>query len=228
MDIIAKVLFYSAIVVVVLAFATFAFLMWKIVKTKKKIKQDQLLLLQNLIESENEQKLIEREDFGQSIPELEQYLKNPIEHEIVEFCINSSIRNGFNKILLIGKVEPYELIAISNKTNSEVFVDEINIDKENLLNVIENFPKIDHKIMVSKSEDLKEIIFDSIMMLQPNQDLAQSYLDNIENLKEKGMFIFAQTKKMKAESKELISKIEKKGHKYDTLKWHKGFIIIVK
>lgn len=218
-------LFVSSIVVVVFALCFFAYTMVRVAKMKKKLKEDQIKLLDVLAKNEGEQKLIERDDFGESIEELRLYTNESIDHEIVEFCINSCIRNNFKRVLFVGKTGPYELIALSNKANVDVFVEYKNIDYDLFLKAKQSF-NLNHSIEVIHEIENSE--YDAILSLNSYDNNSQ-LLDQYEKkLKHRGMFIFANTKNNKKENKFLVTKINKLCYKYDMLKWHNGFVVMVK
>lgn len=218
-------LFVSSIVVVVFALCFFTYTMTKVVKMKKKLKEDQLKLLDTLAKNEGEQKLIEREDFGESIEELRQKIGESIDHEIVEFCINSCIRNNFKKILFVGQTGPYELITLSNKADVDVFVENSNIDHTIYLEIKKIFNK-KHSVEIIKEVENEE--YDAILSLNAYNESSQIFERYEKNLKHRGMFIFANTRNNKKENKLLITKIHKLCYKYDMLKWHNGFVVMVK
>ena len=121
----------TAIAFPAIALIVFIIILIKIKQKRKEINASQQLIQNELLHKASEQKMINREDFGKSDENLKKILTNSISHEIVEFCINTCIRNEYKNILMISNVELYESIVLSNKANTIVYVEENNFDKEN-------------------------------------------------------------------------------------------------
>lgn len=217
-------LIVSAIVISVIALAIFSYLMFKIYKIKKNIKEDRIRIANEISNKEGEKKLVQRNDFGESIFDLKNILPNSIDHECVEVCINSCIRNEFKNALFVGDVGLYELITLSNKANLKSFVEKENWDNQQYQEIKEKISH-NHDIEVIDKVETK---FDSILILNNPNDSTKLFEDYHSFLKEKGMIIVANIKKNKKETKKLIFKINEFKYKYDMLKWHNGFLIIVK
>lgn len=225
---ITRIILVASAVIVVLAAIIALIIIWiKIRKKRKEILEQQINIEKDIATREGEIKMRNREDFGEPISELQKMLVNTINHEIVEFCINSAIRNEYKKILLIGNVECYEAIAISNKADVDVFVRKNEFQFERYKKIVTQGSVVDHRVFVEKEIEQKEG-FDAIMCLNSINNLKDLFLNNIHFLKHKGMFIFANTKANKKESKSLIKELENINYRFDVLNWYTGFITIVK
>ena len=128
----------TAIAFPVIALIAFVIILFKIKQKRKEINASQQLIQKELLEKPSEQKMINRADFGKSDVNLQKLLKNSISHEIVEFCINTCIRNEYKNILMISNVELYESIVLSNKANVTVYVEEENFDINGYQELIKN------------------------------------------------------------------------------------------
>ena len=95
----------TAIAFPVIALIAFVIILFKIKQKRKEINASQQLIQKELLEKPSEQKMINRADFGKSDVNLQKLLKNSISHEIVEFCINTCIRNEYKNILMISNVD---------------------------------------------------------------------------------------------------------------------------
>ena len=171
--------------------------------------------------------MINRADFGKSDVNLQKLLKNSISHEIVEFCINTCIRNEYKNILMISNVELYESIVLSNKANVNVYVEEENFDIHGYQELIKNNDIAAHSITLLKNFD-KFNSFDAILVLNANQDFDSLFLKYEDKLKNNGMFIVANTKSNKKSLKNLVKEVKKYNYRYDLINWYTGFITIVK
>ena len=221
------ILIGSAIIFVLVAIICFTVIMFKIQKKRKEIMEDQIKITKEISNKESEKRMIEREDFGQPIFELQELLKKTINHEIVEFCINSCVRNNYKNILLVGNVEPYEVIAISNKANTNIIVKENEFDVKTYNKIKSEKNIVSHNLLIVN--DLNENNkFDSIMVLNSIDNFDKLFLNNEKYLKEKGMFIFANTKANKKNVKALTKEIEKFNYRFEVLNWYTGFVTIVK
>lgn len=220
-------LIISVAIIVPIALIFFGVILFKIFKKKKEIQKNNISIENELSTKESEIKMRQRDDYGQPISELQQIIGNTINHEIVEFCINSSIRNDFKTVLLVGNVEVYEAIAISNKANVNVIVrlKEFDIKK---YNEIKNKPNIVKHSLLIVSELNENNNFDAIMCLNSTNYYDKIFLENEKYLNKKGMFIFANTKANKSSTKHLIKEVDYLGYRYDNLKWYTGFVVIVK
>lgn len=217
----------SICVVAAIAIISYIIIFLKISNKKKEIKQKQQLIESLLVNKESEMKMYSREDFGVGDYQLQNLLGTTINHEIVEFCINSCIRNEYKDVLLIGEVEPYETIVLSNKANTNVYVQENNFD-------LNKFEKVKHyknvnlnqiNIVPSISNEIK---VDAIMALNSYQDFDQLFLKYNNFLKDSGMFIFANVKSNKKSVKKLIDEVKKMNYRYENINWYTGFVVIIK
>ena len=200
-------LFSSVIIVVVLAISIFAFLMFRVYKMKQKLRQDQLLLLDQLRQTQSQNQL-----------------SKTLDAEIIEFCINSCLRNQFQKVLLIGPTSPYEALNLAAKAKVAVHVETTNFDHQLYQNL---------QAVLNYEHNLKIIgqvqeIYDAIFNLN-YPEAADQLFDKYEGfLKSQGLFVTAQSKKNKLATKKLVQKIMQLNYNYDILKWHTGFVLIVK
>ncbi|MGL5617831.1 MAG: BC85_0335 family putative methyltransferase [Metamycoplasmataceae bacterium] len=220
------ILIYSAIGVVVIALIIVSILFYKVVKIKQSLKKKTLDILTSDSVVEGHLKVIQRPDFGEPLFELRDAITNPLDDEIVEFVINTIIKNNFKNVLMLNNKTPYEVISISNKTGAEINVlgNEFDINQYN--DTIAKF-NFDHKLNIWNKINNEEK-YDIILLLSSTSNYLPIYDKYIDNLKEKGMFLIANTKKNKLWQKELINKISKTNLNYDILNWYKGFILIVK
>ncbi len=220
-------LIISAIAVPAIAVIIFVIILLKVRKKKKEIIANQQLIEQNLQSKSSEKKMIERKDFGESDENLKNILKNSISHEIVEFCINTCIRNEYKNVLMISKVEFYESIVLSNKANVNVYIEEKNFDLKKYNELIENNNISQHKIVIIKNlENIDN--FDAILVLNSYENFDSLFIEYENILKENGMFIFANTKSNKKSLKKLVNTIKNYKYRYDIINWYTGFITIVK
>ncbi|MGL5205331.1 MAG: BC85_0335 family putative methyltransferase [Metamycoplasmataceae bacterium] len=220
------ILIYSVIAVVVIALIIVSIIFYRVIKIKQSLKKKTLDILTSDSVVEGHLKVIQRPDFGEPIFELRDATTNPIDDEIVEFVINTIIKNNFRNVLMLGYKTPYEVISISNKTGAEINVlaNEFDINEYNKIIAKFNF---DHNLNVWSKVNNEEN-YDIILLLSSTSNYLPIYEEYIDNLKEKGMFLIANTKKNKLWQKELIGKISKTNLNYDILNWYKGFILIVK
>ena len=217
----------TAIAFPVIALIAFVIILFKIKQKRKEINASQQLIQKELLEKPSEQKMINRADFGKSDVNLQKLLKNSISHEIVEFCINTCIRNEYKNILMISNVELYESIVLSNKANVNVYVEEENFDINGYQELIKNNDIAAHSITLLKNFD-KFNSFDAILVLNANQDFDSLFLKYEDKLKNNGMFIVANTKSNKKSLKNLVKEVKKYNYRYDLINWYTGFITIVK
>ena len=217
----------TAIAFPVIALIAFVIILFKIKQKRKEINASQQLIQKELLEKPSEQKMINRADFGKSDVNLQKLLKNSISHEIVEFCINTCIRNEYKNILMISNVELYESIVLSNKANVTVYVEEENFDINGYQELIKNNDIAAHTITLLKNFD-KFNSFDAILVLNANQDFDSLFLKYEDRLKNNGMFIVANTKSNKKSLKNLVKEVKKYNYRYDLINWYTGFITIVK
>ena len=217
----------TAIAFPVIALIAFVIILFKIKQKRKEINASQQLIQKELLEKPSEQKMINRADFGKSDVNLQKLLKNSISHEIVEFCINTCIRNEYKTILMISNVELYESIVLSNKANVNVYVEEENFDINGYQELIKNNDIAAHSITLLKNFD-KFNSFDAILVLNANQDFDSLFLKYEDRLKNNGMFIVANTKSNKKSLKNLDKEVKKYNYRYDLINWYTGFITIVK
>ena len=217
----------TAIAFPVIALIAFVIILFKIKQKRKEINASQQLIQKELLEKPSEQKMINRVDFGKSDVNLQKLLKNSISHEIVEFCINTCIRNEYKNILMISNVELYESIVLSNKANVNVYVEEENFDINGYQELIKNNDIAAHSITLLKNFD-KFNSFDAILVLNANQDFDSLFLKYEDKLKNNGMFIVANTKSNKKSLKNLVKEVKKYNYRYDLINWYTGFITIVK
>lgn len=217
----------TAIAFPVIALIAFIIILFKIKQKRKEINASQQLIQKELLEKPSEQKMINRADFGKSDVNLQKLLKNSISHEIVEFCINTCIRNEYKNILMISNVELYESIVLSNKANVNVYVEEENFDINGYQELIKNNDIAAHSITLLKNFD-KFNSFDAILVLNANQDFDSLFLKYEDKLKNNGMFIVANTKSNKKSLKNLVKEVKKYNYRYDLINWYTGFITIVK
>ena len=217
----------TAIAFPVIALIAFVIILFKIKQKRKEINASQQLIQKELLEKPSEQKMINRVDFGKSDVNLQKLLKNSISHEIVEFCINTCIRNEYKNILMISNVELYESIVLSNKDNVTVYVEEENFDINGYQELIKNNDIAAHSITLLKNFD-KFNSFDAILVLNANQDFDSLFLKYEDKLKNNGMFIVANTKSNKKSLKNLVKEVKKYNYRYDLINWYTGFITIVK
>ena len=217
----------TAIAFPVIALIAFVIILFKIKQKRKEINASQQLIQKELLEKPSEQKMINRADFGKSDVNLQKLLANSISHEIVEFCINTCIRNEYKNILMISNVELYESIVLSNKANVNVYVEEENFDINGYQELIKNNDIAAHSITLLKNFD-KFNSFDAILVLNANQDFDSLFLKYEDRLKNNGMFIVANTKSNKKSLKNLVKEVKKYNYRYDLINWYTGFITIVK
>ena len=217
----------TAIAFPVIALIAFVIILFKIKQKRKEINASQQLIQKELLEKPSEQKMINRADFGKSDVNLQKLLKNSISHEIVEFCINTCIRNEYKSILMISNVELYESIVLSNKANVNVYVEEENFDINGYQELIKNNDIAAHTITLLKNFD-KFNSFDAILVLNANQAFDSLFLQYEDRLKNNGMFIVANTKSNKKSLKNLVKEVKKYNYRYDLINWYTGFITIVK
>ncbi|MDK2819474.1 MAG: hypothetical protein KFW07_01415 [Mycoplasmataceae bacterium] len=220
------ILIYSAVLVVVIALIIFAIILFKVHKIRMGIKKETLDIISQDSVIDGHLQVVGREDFGEPIYLLRDIVDNPLDDEIVEFSINTIIKNKFEKILMLGHKTPYELITISNKTHTTIDI------------LFDEFNKTEYDDIISKSNykhDLRvideintEIQYDVILLLSSRENYLPIYEKHIKNLRKNGMFLIANVTKNKVWKKEIVKKIMKTNLKYDILKWYKGFILIVK
>ena len=219
-------LFSSAIVVVIIALIVFLIILIRVYKIKKKLKEEQLNLVNQLAIQAGEQQVLERSDFNQPLNELMDKITNVPDHENVEFCLNSCIRNQFKNVLFISQTTPYEVITLSHKAKAHVFVEKNNFDYSLYLEVNQIF-KFEHQLDLIDALDFNQK-YDAILNLSDCTNADLKLEQYWPYLKARGMFIFANTKKYKKDISKLVKKITKIKCKYDILKWHNGFVTIVK
>lgn len=224
--IISIVLASSAGIFVLCALIYWIFIFKKVRAKRKEILDNQFKIEKEIENNKGEIAMRSREDFGEPLVDLQNDLGKTISHEIVEFCINSCIRNEFKNILLIGNVEPYEAITISNKSSCVVNVRKNEFDKEKYDEIKKSRSIVRHNINIL--EDINDAQFDSIMCLNSTNNFDQLFLKNEKFLREKGMFIFANTKANKSSQKALVREVEWLKYRYDILNWYTGFVTIVK
>ena len=223
-----NLLIYSAVAFVIVALIFLSVVLFKVYKIKKTIKKDTLDILSQESVTDGHLKVIERADFGEPIFELRDAILNPLDDEIVEFSINSIIKNNFKTILMLGHTTAYEIISISNKTNCSIDVLASDFNEVEYKNVLANEKlKFDHKLNIVQEINNSQK-YDAILLLSAKSNWLPTYETYIDNLCEKGMFIIANVTKHKVWKKEIVSKIRKSNLNYDILKWYKGFILIVK
>ncbi|MGL6125277.1 MAG: BC85_0335 family putative methyltransferase [Metamycoplasmataceae bacterium] len=220
------ILIYSVVTVAAIAIIIISIILYKVVKIKKTIKKQSLDILSSDSVVEGHLKVIQRPDFGEPIFDLRDAIESPLDDEIVEFTINTIIRNNFKKILMLDYKTAYEIISISNKTGSEINVIGNEFDSQEYKDIISKF-NFDHKLNILEDVNSDEK-YDMILLLSSKSSYLPIYEKYINNLREKGMFLIANVAKNKIWKKELISKISKSNLNYDILKWYKGFILIVK
>lgn len=221
------ILIISVFVVVAIGIVIFSIILFKVFKLKKKIKENENEIAKRLLLKKSEQKMINREDFGEPLVELQKKIGTTINHEIVEFCINSCIRNEFKNVLFVKNVESYEVITLSNKANVNVYVRRDDFDNFKYQELKKNQDLVTHHLNIEdKIENIN--FFDSIMVLNSKDNFEKIFIENIDFLKNKGMFIFANTKSNKKSLKRLIREVENKNYKYDVINWYTGFVTIVK
>lgn len=226
-QLIRTILIITVVIAILIAIISFVIIMFKVSKKKKEIRLNRINFEKQLSLKNSEIKMKSREDFGQPIEELQNILKNSINHEIVEFCINSCIRNAYKNVLLIGDVELYETITLSSKADVNVYVQESDFpikDYENIKNKI-NQIKHNLNILHSINEDQQ---FDSIMILNSINNFDQMFLKWEKFLSKNGMFIIANTKSNKKNIKVLKKIVENFGYKFEQINWYTGFMVIVK
>ncbi|MBD5423384.1 MAG: hypothetical protein HDR43_02725 [Mycoplasma sp.] len=228
-DVIRLILIISVVVVVLTAIISYIVIFTKIRKKRKEIKQKQNIINAKLSNRESEKKMYSRKDFGKSDEYLKEILGKTISHEIVEFCINSCIRNEYKNVLLIENVEPYEAIVLSNKANVNVFIKESEFDQENYKRIINYDNVSSHSINLLNSEtNIEKNKYDAIISLNSNNNFDKLFNENEIYLRENGMFIFANIKSNKKSSKKLIEEVKKYKYRYEMINWYTGFIVIVK
>ncbi|MGL5204635.1 MAG: BC85_0335 family putative methyltransferase [Metamycoplasmataceae bacterium] len=220
------ILIYSAIAVVIVALVVVSIIFYKIIKIKQSLKKKTLDILTSDSVVEGHLKVIQRPDFGEPLFELRDAVTNPVDDEIVEFTINTIIKNNFKNVLMLNYKTPYEIISISSKTGAEINVlaNELDINEYNELSSKFNF---DHNLNVWNKINITEK-YDIILLLASTSNYLSIYEQYINNLKDGGMFLIANVKNNKLWKKELINKISKTNLNYDILNWYKGFILIVK
>lgn len=217
----------SICVVVAIAIISYIIIFIKIRNKKKEIKQKQQLIESLLVNKESEIKMHTREDFGVGDYQLQNLLGTTINHEIVEFCINSCIRNEYKNVLLIGEVEPYETIVLSNKANTNIYVQENDFDL-NKFEKVKHYENVNLNQINIISSISNEIKVDAIMALNSYQDFDQLFLKYNNYLRDSGMFIFANVKSNKKSVKKLIDEVKKLNYRYENINWYTGFVVIVK
>lgn len=220
------ILIYSAVLVVVTALIIFGIILLKVHKIRKQIKKETLDIISQDSIVDGHLEVVGREDFGEPIYLLRDIVNNPLDDEIVEFSINTIIKNKFEKILMLGHQTPYELIAISNKTNTEIEILSSEFNKTEYDKIISK-TSYKHNINVINEVNIN-VQYDVILLLSSKTSYLPIYEKNIKNLKKNGMFLIANVSKNKVWTKEIVKKISKTNLKYDILKWYKGFILIVK
>lgn len=223
-NILRNFLLCSAIVAVAVALIIFSFIIYKVIKIKRKMKQYKLNVLEKISSNDSKQKLINRADFDQSIENLRIETNTNIDYDIVEFCINSCIKNNFKKVLFVGNVGIYEIITISNKAENKAFVEKENFPLEEY---IKNSYKSKYNHDLTIIDKLNDQ-YDALISINSFNNYSSLFKEYEQFIKNRGMFIFANTKKNKKERKFLINEIHKFKYKYDMLKWNNGFVIVVK
>jgi hypothetical protein len=159
------ILIYSAVAFVTVALISLAVILFKVYKIKKTIKKDKLDILNQESVSNGHMKVVERSDFGEPIFDLRDAIENPLDDEIIEFSINTIIKNDFKKILMLGHKTSYEIISISNKTNCYIDVLSNEFNENEYKNVVSNEKlKFDHKLNVIKETNNLEK-YDAILLL---------------------------------------------------------------
>ena len=223
-----NILIYSAVSFVIVALIFLSVILFKVYKIKKTIKKDKMDILNQDSITNAHLKVIQRTDFGEPIFELRDAISNPLDDEIVEFCINTIIKNNFERILMLGNKTSYEIIAISNKSNANIDILSSEFNEAEYNEVLSNEKlNFSHKLSVLKDINKLEK-YDAILLLSAKTNWLPTYEMYMDNLREKGMFIIANVTKNKVWKKEIISKISKSNFNYDILNWYKGFILIVK
>ncbi len=221
-----NILIYSVVIVVCFAVIFLAFVWFRVHKIRKTIRKNNLDIISNDSIIEGHQRVMNRNDLGEPIFELRNAVHNPLDDEIVEFTINTIIKNKFKNILMLDYKTTYEIIAISNKTNTTINVLSNEFNEEEY-GQIKNTLSFDHKLNVLEKINHSDK-FDLITLLSSKTNYSFVYEQYIDNLSEKGMFLIANVNKNKPWKTEIIKKINQKNIKYDILKWYKGFILIVK
>lgn len=226
-QLIRTILITTVVVAILIAIISFTIIMFKVSKKKKEIRLNQINFEKQLSSKDSEIKMKSRVDFGQPVEQLQNILKNTISHEIVEFCINSCIRNDYKNILLIGNVELYEAIALSSKADANVYVQSNDFPLKEYENIKNKIIEIKHNLNIlnSISEDQK---FDSIMILNSTNNFDKMFLEWEKFLVKNGMFIIANTKSNKKNIKVLEKIVNNFGYKFEQINWYTGFMIIVK
>lgn len=226
-QLIRTILITTVVVAILIAIISFTIIMFKVSKKKKEIRLNQINFEKQLSSKDSEIKMKSRVDFGQPVEQLQNILKNTISHEIVEFCINSCIRNDYKNILLIGNVELYEVIALSSKADANVYVQSNDFPLKEYENIKNKIIEIKHNLNILNfiSEDQK---FDSIMILNSTNNFDKMFLEWEKFLVKNGMFIIANTKSNKKNIKVLEKIVNNFGYKFEQINWYTGFMIIVK
>lgn len=220
------ILIYSVVAVVLIALVFLSIILYKVFKIKKTIKKQSLDILTSDSIVEGHLKVIQRPDFGEPLFELREAILNPLDDEIIEFSINTIIKNNFKNVLMLGEKTAYEVISISNKANAEIYVIEDEFNLNEYSDIVSKF-SFDHRLNILKGIENGNK-YDIILLLSSKQNYLPIYEKYIDSLKEGGMFLIANVTKNRVWKNELISKISKSNLKYDILKWYKGFILIVK
>ncbi len=222
-------LMISAIVVVAIAIIAYAIIMFKVFKKKQEIKKTQMMISEEIANKDSEIKMKNREDLGKPITELQDIISNSMSHEIVEFCINTCIRNNYKKILMIGDVGLYEAISISNKAEANITINKNNFDLEKYNEIKNKIEFLNHEINLADEKQIRSIKeYDAVLNLNSIGDFDKAFLDNESLLRNGGMFIFANVKSNKKSAKKLVEEIKHKGYRYDYINWYTNFITIVK
>lgn len=201
------ILIISAFIVLLIGFVSFFVIMFKVLKLRNKIKQNNNNLEQEL-------KKGKEQDF---VP-----IRLEENEEDVEFVINSIIRNKYTSVLLLNKMPLPILKKIEQHSNANIIIDsqywsELELEEIRLF-----------KNVTIQSED-KFSEYNMIVFLNYKpEDMEQLFIKYDLFLKPFGMMVFNNTNNLKKQVKLLTNKIYEYKYKYDILKWYKGFVIIVK
>ncbi|MGL4183846.1 MAG: BC85_0335 family putative methyltransferase [Metamycoplasmataceae bacterium] len=222
-DQIRQILIISVIIISTIGLILGAFFFTKAFLLRKKIKDEQKILLEKEINSLEHEKVLSREDLFEVDFELKKiFSESKNSDETIEFCINTIIKNNYQNIFFINDNNPYEILSLMKKTGKTFFYE----DQQKNIDLIENYCKENNIENLFLNEKSFDGFFDAILVLN-SFDYLNDYLNNKNKIKEKGMFIITNINKNKKQKKELFNYLSKAKAKFDLLNWDNGFFLIV-
>ena len=220
-------LFSSALVAVGLALLSFIIIAIRIYKMRQHLRQHQAQLLPTLPLPSDAPNLPTPDPaaWEQILTKLRATVSPTLAPEVLEFCINSCIRNQFHRVLLTSVTGPYEALALAHLARVSVELEAANFDYQ-LYHRLQLAVEPPRPVILTCPDAI--VPYDAIFALDQAATALETFVRYEPYLRPKGMMVFANTKAARPAIRPLIKKIQQINYKYDILKWHNGFVIIVK